>query len=181
MRADALRNYQRILAAAHEVFVEEGTDATLEEVARRAEVGTGTLYRHFPSREALLVGVMQDAFLELHQRAIELRQSDDPLAAFEEYLTRWLHRSAMYKGIAVELMDTPPHCDPYWTNSILTAKADFRELLERAQDAGAIRADVTDMDVWHLMKGVATCLKDPDVRREEGRTLFDIIIRGLRP
>jgi AcrR family transcriptional regulator len=181
MRADAQRNYQRILAAAHEVFVEQGTDATLEEVARRAEVGTGTLYRHFPSREDLLVGVMQDAFADLHQRAIELRESTDPLAAFEEYLTRWLHRSAMYKGIAVEIMDNPPHCDPHWAHSISTAQDDFQALLQRAQDAGVIRADVTDMDVWHLMKGVASCLKDPDVRREEGRPLFDIVLRGLRP
>jgi AcrR family transcriptional regulator len=181
MRADAQRNYQRILAAAHDVFVERGSDATLEEVARRAEVGTGTLYRHFPSREDLLVAVMQDAFVDLHLRAIELGSSTDPFAAFQEYLTRWLHRSAMYKGIAVEIMNEPLHCDPHWAHSVLTAQEDFQDLLKRAQDAGAIRTDVTDKDIWHLMRGVASCLKDPDVRQNEGRTLFDIVLRGLRP
>jgi len=181
MRADAQRNYDRILAAAHEVFVERGSDATLEEVARRAEVGIGTLYRHFPSREDLLVAVMQDAFTELHLRAAELRTSPDPYAAFEAYLGRWLHRSAMYKGIAVEIMEDTLHCDPQWAMCLQSAQEDFQDLLQRAQDAGAIRQDVTDKDVWHLMKGVAGSLKDPVIRREEGRTLFDVVLRGLRP
>ena len=180
MRADAQRNYQRILAAAHDVFVERGSDATMEEVARRADVGVGTLYRHFPNREDLLVAVMQDAFVELHDRAAALLQSSDPLAAFEEYLERWFQRTATYKGIASEITIEAIHCDPHWATCVLTAQEDLQALLQRAQDAGAIRADVTDKDVWRLMKGIGSCLKDAEVRREEGRTLFDVVLRGLR-
>lgn len=180
MRADARRNYERILKNAHVVFSESGTDASLEEIARRAEVGAGTLYRHFPSREDLLVAVMHNGFADLHRRALELRTSPDPAAALEEYFAFWLQQTTTYKGVAAAVMNQSLESERPWASRCHLAQEDSQFLLQRAQDAGAIRSDITHKEIWRLLNGVVIGVKDANVSRDEAQSMFDIILRGLR-
>lgn len=180
MRADARRNYERILAVANAIFMEEGTSAALEEVARRADVGIGTLYRHFPTREDLLDAVMQSSYLRLHEEAERCLKLDDPVEAIDAYIVFWLRQTAAYKGVGAECINmaldpgrrTSPCCQ--------LAKDDMRLLLERAQQAGKIRPDVTYKDVWRLMSGFVMGLRDTNVSTPEARVMLDVILRGLR-
>ena len=180
MRADARRNYDRILVAAHDVFSEHGTDASLEEVARRAGVGIGTLYRHFPTREELLVAVMQSTFENVHTRATELLEWDEPADALEEYALYWLQHTAVYKGVAAECMNRALESDQPWATRCHVAQSDSQQLLARAQRAGTIRADVTHKDIWRLLNGLVLGLKDASVSREQALTLFNVVMKGLR-
>ena len=180
MRADARRNYERILTTAGEVFAESGTDASLDEIARRAGIGIGTLYRHFPTREDLLVAVMQNAFETLHARAAVLQDESDAGAALEQYMASWLRLGAVYKGVAAELMNASLDHDRPIPSGCQSAQNDSLCLLRRAQDTGAIRKDVTHQQVWRLMNGLSLSIKDADVSQEEARTMFDVIVKGLR-
>lgn len=180
MRADARRNYERLLAAANDVFMEEGTSAALENVARRADVGIGTLYRHFPTREDLLDAVMQGSFLRLHGEAERCLKLDDPLEALDHYIVFWLRQTAVYKGVGAECINHA--LDPERTASACCqlTKVDMRLLLERAQRAGLVRPDVTYSDVWRLMSGFVMGLRDANVSTPEARVMLDVILRGLR-
>ena len=153
-RADAQRNYECILNIARDVFAERGPDASLEEIARRAEVGIGTLYRHFPSREDLLVSVMHNGFDDLHHRAIELQTSPEPAAALDEYFGLLLQHATTYKGCAATIMNKSLESERRWASSSHVAQEDSQILLKRAQDAGAIRSDVTHKEIWRLLSGV---------------------------
>lgn len=180
MRADARRNYDRILVAAHEVFVEQGTDASLEEVARRAGVGIGTLYRHFPVREELLLSVIESTMVNSHALAKDLLTASDPAAALEEYALYWLQNTAMYKGVAAECMNQALDSDAPWTSRCHLMQQDSQKLLERAQQAGSIRPDVTHKDVWRLLNGLVLGVKDASISPEHGLTLFNVVMKGLR-
>ncbi|AVP58314.1 TetR/AcrR family transcriptional regulator [Pulveribacter suum] len=92
MRADAQKNYDRLLATAREVFAEQGADASLRDIARRAQVGLGTLYRHFPSREALLQALLRTSFEALAARADALQTQDDSASA----LVSWLQETIAF-------------------------------------------------------------------------------------
>lgn len=179
-RADARRNYERLLVAANDVFMEEGTNAALEDVARRAEVGIGTLYRHFPRREDLLDAVMQSSFQRLHAEAEHCLTLDDPLEAIDRYIMFWLRQTAVYKGVGAECINHA--LDQKRTSSACyqLTKADMRLLLERGQRAALIRPDVTYRDIWRLMSGFVLGLRDADISTPEARVMLDVILRGLR-
>lgn len=180
MRADARRNYDRIVAAADDVFMESGTNASLEEVARRAGVGIGTLYRHFPTREDLLETVLQGTYLRLHEEAQRCEAIEDPTAAIDAYILFWLRQTAVYKGLGADCIrialepgrTTSPCCQ--------LAKDDLQRLLERGQRSGAIRTDVTYTDVWRLMSGFVMGLRETSVTEAEAGVMLDVILRGLR-
>ncbi|HYJ13540.1 MAG TPA: helix-turn-helix domain-containing protein [Thermomicrobiales bacterium] len=180
MRADARRNYERLLTAASDVFMEEGTSAALEEVARRADVGIGTLYRHFPSREDLLDAVMQSSFQRLHDEAERCLTLDDPLQAIDDYINFWLRQTAVYKGIGAECINHALEPERRSSSCCQLTKVDMRLLLERAQRAGLVRPDVTYKDVWRLMSGFVMGLRDADASTPEARVMIDVILRGLR-
>lgn len=180
MRADARRNYDRIVAAAHDVFIEHGTDASLEEVARRAGVGIGTLYRHFPVREELLLSVIESTMVNTHALADSLMTSTDPAAALEEYALYWLQNTARYKGVAAECMNQALDSDAPWTIRCHVMQEDSQRLLHRAQEAGTIRPDVTHKDIWRLLNGLVLGLKDASISPEQGQTLFNVVMKGLR-
>jgi AcrR family transcriptional regulator len=177
-RADARRNYDKLIAAAREVFAENGASASLEDIARRAEVGIGTLYRHFPTRQALLEAV----YLEEVEAVC---RSVDDFAGLPpwEALVGWLHRFVGYavtkRALLEELMatvDVDPDSDVF--RSCRVAISDAGEsLLERAQASGDVRPDVRFLDVGRMVGGIAVIrMADP----EQIERILDLALDGLR-
>jgi AcrR family transcriptional regulator len=151
MRADARRNYQRLLAAAAAAFAERGADdVSLEEIARRAGVGIGTLYRHFPTRQTLLEAVYHDQVDALEVLVAELLQSDSPGAALAEWLAALMAFGKAKRSLTAAMLDSEllSSC-----KEMLHAATDT--LLARAQQAGAVRADVQGTDVIRLTHAVS--------------------------
>lgn len=181
MRADARRNYDRLVSAAQEVFTEQGIGASLEEIAQRAGVGTGTLYRHFPTREALQMAVMDSAFCAQHEYALELLEQEDRAGAIEAYIRYWISNTAVYKGLAAEVMKSAIENDQMPVQaSCMFAKPDFAEIVRRAHDSGAIHPDLTETDIWRLLHGVAMAVKESDIDRDSALRMVEIILKGIR-
>jgi AcrR family transcriptional regulator len=175
-RADARRNYDKVVAAAHDAFAEGGASASLEEIARRAEVGIGTLYRHFPSRQALLEAVYVDEVEDLCRSAADL----DGLPPWEA-LVGWLHRFVGYmvtkQALAPELLDYVGRDAPVFQESRAALYAAGGPLLERAQRAGAVRGDTDLAEVIQLVGGIA---KIPVSEPGQVDHILDIALDGLR-
>src|SRR5579862_2804296 len=151
MRADARRNYQRLLAAAGTAFAERGADdVSLEEIARRAGVGIGTLYRHFPTRQALLEAVYRDQVDALEVLVAKLLQSDSPGTALAEWLAALMAFGKAKRSMTTAMLDSEllSSC-----KQMLHGATD--ELFARAQQAGAVRADVQGTDVMRLTHAVS--------------------------
>jgi AcrR family transcriptional regulator len=173
MRADARRNYQRLLAAAAEAFAERGADdISLEEIARRAGVGIGTLYRHFPTRQALLEAVYRDQVDALDARAAELMQADSPAAALAEWLAVLVAFGKTKRSLTTGMLDSEllSSC-----RDVLRGANDA--LLARAQQAGAVRAEVRGIDVIRLAHGV-NMAADPEDPAQADRMLA-LLLDGL--
>jgi AcrR family transcriptional regulator len=155
MRADARRNYDRLLAAAWEAFAERGSDdVSLEEIARRAGVGIGTLYRHFPNRQCLLEAVYRDQVVALGGRAAKLLAAESPADALAEWLRNLVVFSSTKRSLTRELLatlDTEASFLPVCKTVIGQSTS---ALLERAQQAGVVRADVTGPDLVRLAHGI---------------------------
>ena len=178
MRADARRNHGRLVVAARELFNEHGPEASLDDIARRAGVGAGTLYRHFPSRQALLAAVYLHDVEQIASRADELATQYPP----DEALHRWLRHQLDYVtslqglGGAIKAMLSGDH----ETLAICrdTMRAAVGRLLVPAQEAGLIREDVEPANVLRLVHGVGmACEAAP----EQAELLLRIVIDGLRP
>jgi AcrR family transcriptional regulator len=175
-RADARRNYDKILTAARIAFAEAGASASLEEIARRAEVGIGTLYRHFPSRHALLEAVYVDEVEALCRSAADL----DELPPWDA-LVGWLHRFVAYmvtkQALAPELLDHVGRDAAVFQESRAALYAAGGPLLERAQEAGVVRADTDLSEVIQLVGGIAKIAVS-----EPGQVdhILDIALDGLR-
>ena len=153
MRADAKRNYERLLAAASAAFTERGSDdVSLEEIARRAGVGIGTLYRHFPTRPALLQAVYRDQVEALGLLAGKLIAAESPSDALAEWMRALVDFSISKRGLTRELLGDSP--------VLPVCKAVVREssnaLVERAQRAGVVRADITGSDLQRMAHGLVT-------------------------
>lgn len=180
MRADARRNQEKVLAAAHLAIAEHGADASLDDIARQAGVGPGTLYRHFPTREDLLMAVMRSTFVDLHARAEELLLVDDPVAGLSSYIQAWIKQNGTYKGVAAQCMRISLESDRPWTSSCRLAQDDLQQLMQRAQSSGHIRQDVTEKELWRLLNGLTIGIRDASYSTEEAEVLLDVIIQGLR-
>lgn len=182
MRADAQRNYERLLSAANDAFAAHGADdASLEEIARRAGVGIGTLYRHFPNRQALLEAVYTDQVEALRARADELTGSADPAAALASWLRALVafsstkHRltSALLAGLDQdsELLSS--------CGTLICGSADI--LLASAQQAGAVRADADARDLIRLVHAVSIATERAPTDPGQTDRLLGLILDGLRP
>ena len=180
MRADAQRNRERLVEVAHEVFKERGMDAPLDEVARRAGVGPGTLYRHFPTREALLEAIMATWIEEVSAHvdkamATEGECRDKLLAWFEEYIALLTHRKGAAAKITASLgcEDSPlrTKCQTY-------ADANERVLKEMAGE-GVLRDGVDNLDVCRLLGGVATMADQSSLEPQDVRPMLDVIANGV--
>lgn len=178
-RADAQRNYERILAAARGAVAERGGDVVLEDIAREAGVGIGTLYRHFPTRQALLEATFLDETLELRTRAEQLAAGQAPLDALVGWLR--LHMDLAMRGHCMgAAVMAAKHVEG---SEIQVAYAAMREagteLLERAQAAGDVRPGVGMGDLLSLVHGVALVSQQaPDPERME--RMFQLVIAGIR-
>ncbi|MGW7417968.1 TetR/AcrR family transcriptional regulator [Streptomyces sp. NPDC054863] len=187
MRADARRNYDKLLAEARTAFAAHGTDASLEEIARRAGVGIGTLYRHFPTRYALMSAVFQGAVDELIARAHELADSTAPCEALVTWLRAIITHAGEYRGLARALMSASG--SGTGTESSASAMSacsnPMREagtaLLVRAQQSGAVRPDVPIRDLMQLTNAIALAAEQSPYDPELADRLLSLAVRGLRP
>jgi len=143
LRVDAQLNKERILAAAEEVFLERGAGVSLDEVAKRAGVGIGTLYRRFPTREELLAATYSARFLNLAETSRAREAELDPLSALRAYLEELVQYTNVYRGFATSLGTVLQIGTP---GCLATSNAGSR-LLQNAQQAGAIAPDITFNDL----------------------------------
>jgi AcrR family transcriptional regulator len=175
-RADAARNYDKLLAAALDAFTSEGEDASLEGIARRADVGIGTLYRNFATRQALLEAVYIEE-VEGICRAVQDFEGQEPWQA----LTGWLRRFADYatkkKALAGELMAYMDEGSEVFLQCRHAIKAAGTELLEAAQRSGDVRLDVRFMDVMRMVGAIATT---PNAEAGQVDRILTVALDGLR-
>lgn len=175
-RADARRNYDKLVAAARDAFAEHGTSASLEEVARRAGVGIGTLYRRFPSRQDLLEAVYVEELADVCQSADEL--TDLPPW---EALSAWLHRLVEYVGrkhaLAEELWNYLDRDAEFFSGCRTALFVAGEPLLARAQAAHEVREDVDYNDVIQMVGGIG---KNPATPPDQVARILDIALDGLR-
>ena len=179
LRADAQRNRTRILAAAEEVFAQQGPSASTEEVARRAGVAIGTLFRHFPTKNDLLAAIMKDLLQRLTDEVAALAAEGDPATALFTFFTRMVEQSAAKKtvtellaGAGIEVSVAEP---------VQALRHGIDGLLERAQQAGAVRSDAQITEVMALLtstcQGALHAGWDNDLQHRTLAIIFD----GLRP
>ncbi|MDP9866904.1 MULTISPECIES: TetR/AcrR family transcriptional regulator [Streptosporangium] len=177
MRADARRNYGRLLAAARDAFAEHGTEASLEDIARSAEVGIGTLYRHFPTRRALLEAVLHDGIATIDARARELLESPSPEEALLVWLRHLVAHATTYRGLAATLMSSIRDPSSELHGSCETMQRNGDRLLANAQRAGAIRPEVTGADLVKLVNAIAWAGEHGG---GDADRLLDLLTDGLR-
>ncbi|MFB9392540.1 TetR/AcrR family transcriptional regulator [Streptomyces coeruleoprunus] len=181
MRADARRNHERLLRVARAAFAEHGTDAALEDIARRAGVGIGTLYRHFPNRHALMNAVFQDALTALLQRSHELAHADEPCTALVEWLRAIVTHAGEYRGLARALMSASYDPSSALSQCSVPLRAAGERLLTRAQDAGVVRRDVSIGDLMQLTNAIALAAEQDPSDPELADRLLTLTLRGLKP
>jgi AcrR family transcriptional regulator len=179
LRADARRNRQRVLEVAFAVFAAEGLAVPVHEIARRAGVGTGTVSRHFPTKDALFEAVFLDRVDRLADCARSLAAAADPGAAFVEFFSLLVAEGAANRGLAEALAGTGFDLQAAASGPERDVMAALRDLLVRAQAAGALRDDIEIDDVKALLEGV--------LARERGAAdaaardrMIAIISAGLR-
>ena len=153
LRADARRNRERVLEVAFGVFAAEGLAVPVHEIARRAGVGTGTVSRHFPTKEALFQAVFVDRVERLADRARDLAAAGDPGAAFLEFFALVVAEGAANRGLAEALAGTGFDLEAAAGGAGNDITGALRDLLARAQHAGAIRDDIEIADVKALLEG----------------------------
>jgi AcrR family transcriptional regulator len=182
LRADARRNRERVLRTAQQLFAKDGLGVSLDEIARRAGVGPGTVHRHFPTKEALYLAVTIDQLEQLVAEAETLAAGDDPAALFTQ-LSRMIAMGA--ENVAVKSALTAAEFD------LRTAAPDVAadltrhvaDLLNRAYAAGVVRRDATVDDVMALVAGAFAAIRhaNAETSRERSAHLAKIILDGLRP
>ncbi len=182
LRADAARNRARIVEAAIEVFAEHGLEASTAEVAERAGVGEATLYRRFPTKDDLIVAILETQMDEVIAIADECLADPDPGRGVERFLSEMVERSVANRGISES---TKNHCmaQPALERHRRLAMERMSALLRRAQDAGAVRNDINGVDLG-LLIGAATSAADvpfPGLRDDLWKRYLGIILDGLRP
>jgi AcrR family transcriptional regulator len=161
-RADARRNYESLLAAATEVFSEQGVHAPLDEIARRARVGNATMYRHFPTRQELILAVYADEVSTLCADGAKRLADDAPGDALFLWLKAFISHVAakrfLVSALTGEPGERPPALFDRWHHAMHDTAA---ALLQRAQQAGVIRSDIDAWDLLTLANGIALSAGDP--------------------
>jgi AcrR family transcriptional regulator len=178
-RADAIRNRERVLEAAKTVFSAGGPDASLEAVARRAGVGIGTLYRHFPTREALFEAVYRREVQQLIELAEQLKSEAEPVDALRRWLRSNVALVATKKGMLAALALTVHGSSELYAHTFDRLTKAVGALLERAVAAGEIRADISPEDLVRALIGMCYMHDQPGWQKSVVR-LLDVFVDGLR-
>ncbi len=180
LRADARRNRARVLEVAYETFAAEGLSVPIDEIARRAGVGAGTVYRHFPTKEALFQAIVVDRIDRLVEQARSLADAGDPGAAFFGYFAALVDEGSSDLVLADALAGVGFDIETAAPGSEQSLREAFADLLAAAQKAGAVRADIDVADLKALLVGCQAIQRhrgDP----QASRRLLRITLDGLRP
>lgn len=176
-RADARRNYELLIAAAAKAFAEHGADdVSLEEIARRAGVGIGTLYRHFPARQALLEAVYKDQVDGLEVLAGKLLVSESPGAALVDWLRAFAAFGRTKRNLSAALVATIGKDSALMSECSRILRGCTGTLLARAQESGAVRADVEPIDLMRLVHGLVVATEGDPAQADR---MLDLLIGGL--
>ncbi|WP_275561051.1 TetR/AcrR family transcriptional regulator [Streptomyces sp. 5-6(2022)] len=178
MRADARKNRDHLLAVAGTVIAEQGVDASLRDIARRAGVGLATLLRHFPTREALLEALLHTSFDEGTARASELETSSSPEDALVSWLRDCVAWTTEYRGVTVLMAAAIEDTESALHASCVTLRAAGTRLLTRAQDAGAARTDIDGTDLFALIAALAWLGDQPSLAPRADH-LFDVVASAI--
>ncbi|TIV95407.1 MAG: TetR/AcrR family transcriptional regulator [Mesorhizobium sp.] len=179
LRADAQRNRDKLVEVAAQAFSADGVDASLEEIAKRAGVGIGTLYRHFPTREHLVEVVYRREVEGLCHAAEELARDHPADVALEFWMQRFVDYIATKRGLATSLRVLLTTNSTLFSDTSGRVSAAMRRLIEAAAASGKIRADVDASDVMHALGGIYSAPNTPDWRERSGR-LVKLLMDGLR-
>jgi AcrR family transcriptional regulator len=177
LRADARRNRERVLEAASAVFAEHGREAQMDDVARRAGVGVGTVYRHFPTKEALIEALAEDRFERVVAATRAAAEQEDAWAAFTDALwvgAEILSSDRSFTEIVGEVRM------PIAPELVEQLREVFEGLIERAKASGDLRPDVVIDDIPMFMCGIGAATRKPHACKEAWRRHLAIIIDGLR-
>ena len=178
-RADAVRNHERVLEAAKWVFGTGGSDASLEAVARRAGVGIGTLYRHFPTREALFEAVYRREVEQLAELAEQLKPDAAPVDALRRWLRANVELIATKKGMLAALALAAHSPTELYAYSFERLSRAMGALLDRAVATGEIRVDISAEDLLRTLVGMCMLYDQPGWQANVLR-LVDVLVDGLR-
>ena len=175
MRSDARRNREKVLVAARKVMARKGLDAQMEEIARRAGVGVGTVYRHFPTKDDLIAALAGDRFERLAELAHEALEKDEPWAAFEEFMRAGAKIQTEDLALSEVLVSRPEVMQPAAAAvGILDLTA---KIMGRAQKSGELRPDADPTDVPMVMCALAGTCRNPKMDPER---YIGIVLDGLR-
>ncbi len=176
LRADARRNRERVLKAARAVFADHGIDAQIDDVAKRAKVGVGTVYRHFPTKEALLEAIVRERFEEIAGYAREALEHEDAWEAFCDLVWRSAERNADDRAFNEIMASTDQTCAVEETG----LAASTAELMERAKAQGKLRGDADLLDVKIMMCGAGSVMGTMDSVPDVWRRYLTLMLDGLR-
>jgi AcrR family transcriptional regulator len=179
-RTDAQRNRERILEVAKEAFTQSGSNASLDEIAKQAGVGPGTLYRHFPTREGLIEAVYRTEVEKLAAAERTFAETMPPLGALRAWMLLFVDYIATKKIIAAALNSLVGGPSKVFEASYGQVWEAIRALVKRAVKSGDIRKDLDPIDLLRALIGVANVGTSPDWQ-QSARRLVDILIAGARP
>ena len=179
-RADARRNYEKLVEQARTAFAEFGADASLDEIARRAGVASGTLYRHFPTRLDLIEAVLAEQIAELVELGRRLLTSEDEFAALSTWLRAVLTHGLTYRGLSAAVMNSALDHEKglvsKWHAELFDAGT---ALLARARQSGVIVADANDADVLRMIGAIAWATQDSPDSSAQADRLLALLMNGL--
>jgi AcrR family transcriptional regulator len=179
-RTDALRNRERILEAAKAAFTRQGANASLDEIAKQAGVGAGTLYRHFPSRDQLIEGVYRNEVEKLAAAAAHFAETMSPLEALRAWMLLLVDYIAAKHIIAPALNSVVGGPSRLYEGSHTMIRGAIDELVKRAKKSGDLRKDLDAFDLLRALIGVSHVGSGADWQ-QSARRLVDILIAGSRP
>jgi AcrR family transcriptional regulator len=179
-RADAQRNRERILEVAKRAFTRSGADTSLDDIAKQAGVGPGTLYRHFPTREELLKAVYRNELENLATAEEKFAETMPPVEALRAWLLLFVDAVAAKQIIAAALNTLVGDHKKVFEASYAQMHQAIHRLVKRAVKSGDIRKDLDPMDLLRALVGVANVASSPDWQ-QSARRLVDILIAGSRP
>ncbi len=180
LRSDARRNREKLLVAAADAFATSGVDSSLEAIAREAGVGVGTLYRHFPTRDALIAATYVREVDQLCALAGELLETADPDVALRSWMDGFVRYAATKRGMGEALREVMASESELFADTRDKLIGAIDQLVAAGIAAGTIRADATGLDVLSLLGAVWMVREGPDHKSQVSRIL-DLVTDGLRP